>query len=188
MKIATLSALALVAVASAQVGPVDPSKLANGWCMGVTAGCEEDVVPVACGANATFAASCEAVFSTDKICMSFKTSCTCSAKDSKETKDLSFEAFNATFSGPMASYGMCNNLQWSKNSTGPGIISGDYKPDGKRPNGTAATPKPSTDATATTSGAGAKPTDDKSTSAAVSVQAALSTMALAAISLGMAMI
>lgn len=99
MKIATLSALALIAAASAQVGPVDPSKLANGWCMGVKAGCEEDIVPAACGANATFSATCDSVFSTDKVCMSFKTSCTCSPLGSKEMKDLSFEAFNATFAG-----------------------------------------------------------------------------------------
>ncbi|KAG0049486.1 hypothetical protein BGZ83_005737 [Gryganskiella cystojenkinii] len=186
MKIATLSALVLVAVASAQVGPVDPSKLANGWCMGVIAECEETVAPKACGANATFSSSCEAVFSTDKICMSFKTSCTCSALGSKEIKDVSFEAFNATFSGPMASYGMCGNLQWSKNTTAPGIISGDYKPDGKRPNGTAATPKPT--GSTTTGGSNPSPTGDKSTNAAVTVQATLSTLALAAISLGLAMI
>ncbi|KAF9156516.1 hypothetical protein DFQ27_009640 [Actinomortierella ambigua] len=186
MKIATLSALALVAAASAQVGPVDPAKLANGWCMGVTAGCEEEIVPAACGANATMAASCQAVFSTDKICMSFKTSCTCSPLGSKEVKDLSFEAYNATFSGPMASYGMCGNLQWAKNATGPGIVSGDYKPDGKRPTGSAATPKPTS--SGAPAGASPTPTNDKKPSAAVSVQAALSTVVLAAISLGIAMI
>lgn len=83
---------------------------------------------------------------------------------------------------------MCANLQWSKNTTGPGIVSGDYKSDGKRPTGGPATPKPT--AAATTTGADAKPTSavDQSKSAAVSVQVALSTIALAAFSLGLAMI
>lgn len=83
---------------------------------------------------------------------------------------------------------MCANLQWTKNATGPGIVSGDYKPDGKRPaaNATTAVPKSvvpsSAAATGTPTGA------DSSKSAGSSIQIVASTMALAAISLGLAMI
>ncbi|KAG0032397.1 hypothetical protein BGZ81_011007, partial [Podila clonocystis] len=88
MKFATVASLAIVAAVSAQ-STVDPAKLANGWCMTVNEmACEETIVPKACGANATFTSSCEAVFSLDKICMSFKTSCTCTPKAGGELKDL----------------------------------------------------------------------------------------------------
>lgn len=83
-------------------------------------------------------------------------------------------------------YGMCGNLQWTKNTTGPGIVSGDYKPDGKRPaaNATTAVPK-----TASSSSVTATPTGtDAPKSVGSSIQIAISTMALAAISLGLAMI
>lgn len=99
MKFAAAS-LALVAAVSVQaIGPVDPSKLANGWCITVTEdSCVDTVAPIACGANATIASHCEAVFSSDMVCMSFKTSCTCQPKAGGEVKDISFEAFNETFS------------------------------------------------------------------------------------------
>lgn len=82
-------------------------------------------------------------------------------------------------------YGMCGNLEWKKNATGPGIVSTDYKPDGKRPaaNATTAVPKTSSPP------ASASPTGtDVPKSAGSSIQIAVSTMALAAISLGLAMI
>lgn len=97
MKFATVASLALVAAVSAQ-STVDPTKLGNGWCITVKEdACRDTIVPKVCGANATFTSSCEAVFSMDKICMSFKTSCTCTPKTGGEVKDLSFEAFNETF-------------------------------------------------------------------------------------------
>ncbi|KAG0331872.1 hypothetical protein BG000_010519 [Podila horticola] len=93
---------------------------------------EDTIVPKACGDNVTLAAYLyEAVLFMDKACMSFKTSCTCTPKAGSEIKDLSFEAFNKTFT--LMPCGMCGNLQWTKNTTHPGIVSGDYKPDGKRP-------------------------------------------------------
>ncbi|KAF9293655.1 hypothetical protein BGZ74_011600 [Mortierella antarctica] len=181
MKFATVASLALVAAVSAQ-STVDPTKLGNGWCITVNEdACRDTIVPKVCGANATFTSSCEAVFSMDKICMSFKTSCTCTPKTGGEVKDLSFEAFNETFT--IMPYNMCGNLLWSKNATHPGIVSGDYKPDGKRPNATAAAPKPTGSAAAS-----ATPTPTGGKSAGSTIQIAVSTMALAAMSLGLAMI
>ncbi|KAF9313003.1 hypothetical protein BG003_005690 [Podila horticola] len=185
MKFATVASLALVAAVSAQ-STVDPAKLANGWCMTVNEmSCQDTIVPKACGENATFAASCEAVFSLDKVCMSFKTSCTCTPKAGGELKDLSFEAFNETFT--LMPYGMCGNLQWTKNTTHPGIVSGDYKPDGKRPTLSAASPKPTGSSSASAS-ASPTPTGAEGKSAGSTIQIAVSTMALAAMSLGLAMI
>ncbi|KAF9325220.1 hypothetical protein BG006_011279 [Podila minutissima] len=192
MKFATVASLALVAAVSAQ-STVDPSKLGTGWCATVTEdACKGTIVPKVCGANATNVSSCEAVFSMDNVCMSFKTSCTCTPETGGEVKDLSFEAFNETFT--IMPYNMCGNLQWSKNATHPGIVSGDYKPDGKRPNATAASPKPTGSAAASASpkpigsAASATPTPTGGKSAGSTIQIAVSTMALAAMSLGLAMI
>lgn len=95
-----IASLALAAAVSAQaIGPVDPSKLATGWCMTVMEdACKETVGPATCGANATITTNCNAVFSSDKVCMSFDTFCTCQPKAGGEVKDISFEAFNETFS------------------------------------------------------------------------------------------
>ncbi|KAF9210529.1 hypothetical protein BGZ59_009333 [Podila verticillata] len=185
MKFAAAS-LALVAAVSAQaIGPVDPSKLANGWCSTVTVdSCMDTVAPTACGANSTVVSHCKAVFSSDKVCMSFTTSCTCQPQAGGAVKDISFEAFNETFS--MLPYDMCGNLQWIKNATGPGIVSGDYKPDGKRPAANATTAVPNSASSSASTGS---PTStDAPKSAGSSIQIAVSTMALAAISLGLAMI
>ncbi|KAG0347119.1 hypothetical protein BG004_008454 [Podila humilis] len=183
-------ALAFVAAVSAQ-GSVDPSKLGTGWCSVYTDdSCKDVIAPAACGANSTLVSHCASTFSMDMVCMKFDVSCTCTPKEGGEKKDLSTEAFNETFK--LMPYGMCNNLLFTKNSTGPGIISGDYKPDGKRPNKTAAVPsgsKPSGSASSTGSaaGAGATGTPDNKSGAA-NVQAFVSTVALAAITLGMAML
>ncbi|KAG0079194.1 hypothetical protein BGZ93_000210 [Podila epicladia] len=180
MKFAFAS-LALVAAVSAQsVGPVDPSKLGTGWCSMYTgASCADVIVPGACGVNATFTAHCKSTFSQDKVCMDFQATCACTPKAGGELKDLSFEAFNKTFE--LMPYGMCNNLLWTKNTTGPGIVSGDYKPDGKRPAQPAATPKANGSTTAT-------PAPSATPAAGSSIQVAVSTIALAAISLGLAML
>lgn len=74
-------------------------------------------------------------------------------------------------------YNMCGNLLFNKNSTGPGIVSGEYKPDGKRPNATATGANPAGPSTT----AGGK-------SGASALQMTFSTLALAAISLGLAVI
>ncbi|KAG0207798.1 hypothetical protein BGX28_001044 [Mortierella sp. GBA30] len=177
-----IASLAFAACVSAQ-GAVDPAKLPKGWCMMYTeAACAESIVPTACGANSTYTTDCTSTFSMDKVCTSFQVSCVCTPAAGGERKDVSLEAFNKTFE--LMPYNMCGNLAANKNSTGPGLVSGDYKPDGKRPNATT-TPSGSSPAApgATTDGstAGGK-------SGATSVQMAFSTIALAAISLGMAMV
>ncbi|KAF9947723.1 hypothetical protein BGZ72_010345 [Mortierella alpina] len=175
--IVAAASFAFVASVSAQgVGKVDPAKLPIGWCMTYTEdSCGDTVAPKICGANSTWTADCNSTFSMDKVCTSFKVSCTCTPLAGGEKKDISTEAFNETFS--LMPYNMCGNLLFSKNATGPGIVSGDYKPDGKRPNATATgagSPGPS-------AAAGGK-------SGASSLQMAFSTLALAAISLGLAVI
>ncbi|KAF9407872.1 hypothetical protein BGZ94_002533 [Podila epigama] len=182
MKIAAaLATFTLAAVASAQ-GPVDPAKLGNGWCVLYSgSSCEDEIVPTFCGANATFATTCKSTFSQDKICMSFEASCTCTPLNGTKALDLSTEAFNKTFE--IMSYGMCNNLLFSNKTDGPGIVSGDYKPDGKRPTAGVATPKPAAPTTPAT-----EPVADNNKSAASAIQMAASTVTLAAISLGLAMI
>lgn len=100
--------VAFVAAVSAQ-GPVDPSKLANGWCITVTEdACVGTVAPATCGANATIASDCKAVFSSDKVCMSFQTFCTCKPLAGGEIKDISFEAFNETFTSMLLLFA-CQN-------------------------------------------------------------------------------
>ncbi|KAF9978136.1 hypothetical protein BGZ65_007103 [Modicella reniformis] len=165
-----IASMALIATVSAQ-GPVDPAKLPKGWCMVYTDGaCAEGVVPTLCGANSSYTSSCISTFSMDKVCTSFNISCVCTPLNGQQ-KDISMEALNKTFD--LMPYGMCANLIPIANSSGPGLVSGDYKPDGKRPNTTAtATPT-------TTTGSG---------SAATTAQMAFSTVVLAAISLGLAMI
>ncbi|KAF9210530.1 hypothetical protein BGZ59_009334 [Podila verticillata] len=84
---------------------------------------------------------------------------------------------------------MCGNLQWSKYATGLGIVSGEYKPDGRHPavNATAAIPKPIS--SASSAAATSTPTGTQTPkSTGSSIRIAVSTMVLAAISLGLAMI
>lgn len=87
--------------------------------------------------------------------------------------------------------GMCDNLSFGKNATAPGVISGDYLPGGKKPTTTANVTSPVTPPK-TTGGAGgaANPstTPDAGKSAASALQMALPTVALVAISMGLAMI
>ncbi|KAF9082588.1 hypothetical protein BGX23_012317 [Mortierella sp. AD031] len=183
-----VASLALAASVSVQaVGSVDPAKLPTGWCLSYKGACQDSTIETACGANSTFTTSCVSTFD-DKVCTSFSVSCACTPNAGGEQKDVSAEAFNQTFVD--MPYGMCGNLLFSKNTTGPGIVSGDYKPDGKRPaaNGTAtttggaATNTSSSTVTPTTTGtpAGGK-------SAASALQMALPTIALVAITMGMAM-
>ncbi|KAF9130640.1 hypothetical protein BGW39_002824 [Mortierella sp. 14UC] len=186
-----VASLALAASVSAQaIGPVDPAKLPTGWCMLYKDACNEGNAVMECGANSTITTDCVSTFSMDKVCTSFTVSCLCTPKAGGEQKDVSAAAFNETF-GLMPN-GMCANLLFDKNPNGPGIVSGDYKPDGKKPaaNGTATT---------TTAGPGAiKPTasgsatapsgTDGSKSGASALQMALPTVALAVISMGLAMI
>ncbi|KAG0011028.1 hypothetical protein BGZ81_002431 [Podila clonocystis] len=154
MKFAVVTLALVAAVAAQSIGPIDPAKLANGWCMTIKEmSCEETI-----------------------------TSCTCTPKAGGELKDLSFEAFNETFT--LMPYGICSNLQWTKNTTHPGIVSGDYKPDGKRPTLSTVVPKPTGSASAPAS---PSPTGDGK-SAGSSIQIAISTMGLAAVSSGLAMI
>lgn len=89
--------------------------------------------------------------------------------------------------------GMCDNLSFAKNTTSPGVISGDYLPNGKRPTSTANVTSPVTNPSKTASSGGAvtpttttTPGDGKS--AASALQMALPTVALVAISMGLAMI
>ncbi|CAO3566134.1 unnamed protein product [Mortierella alpina] len=168
--------LAVIASVSAQMGPVDPAKLPLGWCMTYTEdACRDTIAPKICGANSTWTADCKSTFSSDKVCTSFQVSCTCIPLAGGEKKDISAEAFNETFS--LMPYNMCGNLLFSKNSTGPGIVSGDYKPDGKKPNATTTGSKPAGPSTTAGGNSGAS-----------TLQMAFSTLALAAISVGLAVI
>ncbi|KAF9345781.1 hypothetical protein BGX26_002740 [Mortierella sp. AD094] len=172
---AIASTLAVIATASA-IGPVDPKKLPTGWCMMYTDGCAEDVAPVLCGANSTISSTCNSTFSNDLVCTSFKVSCLCTPAAGGEQKDISLEALNKTFE-LMPSPSMCINLIPVKNSTGPGLVSGDYKPEGKKPNASATTSAPTTSATA-----------DTPKSGAATLQMALSSLALVALSLSIALV
>ncbi|KAI1295975.1 hypothetical protein EDD11_007664 [Mortierella claussenii] len=180
-----LASLALVASVSA-IGPVDPNKLPSAWCNIYSEGsCQDLVVPSACGANSTFVTDCHSTFSSDAVCTSFSVSCLCTPTTGGKQLDLSMEAFNKTFE--VTSYNMCGNLIPVANSTGTGVVSGGYKPDGKRPKNETATNGTSTP------NAGASATTSPNSSAtgkssANSVQMTLSTGALAVISLGLAMI
>ncbi|KAF9569225.1 hypothetical protein EC968_002633 [Mortierella alpina] len=196
MKFTVVAAsVAVVASVSAQgVGKVDPAKLPVGWCMTYTEdACRDTIAPKVCGANSTWTTACKSTFSSDMVCTSFQVSCTCTPLAGGEQKDISAEAFNETFSRfllqnmlqeltlPSSTvvmpYNMCGNLLFSKNATGPGIVSGEYKPDGKKPNATATGANPS----GTAAPAGGK-------NGASTLQMAFSTLALAAISLGLAVI
>ncbi|KAG0270987.1 hypothetical protein BGZ95_001277 [Linnemannia exigua] len=181
-----VASLALAASVSAQsVGPVDPAKLPAGWCMLYKDACAEGAVVNECGANSTFTTECASTFSMDKVCTSFTVSCLCTPKAGGEQKDVSAIAFNETF-GLMPS-GMCANLLFNKNPSGPGIVSGDYKPDGKRPAANAtATTTTGTPKTTTTTGSSTSPSGTNSGASAI--QMALPTVALAVISMGLAMI
>ncbi|KAF9547568.1 hypothetical protein EC957_008224 [Mortierella hygrophila] len=191
MKIAAVVAiLALTASVSAQsVGPVDPAKLPTGWCSMYTGTCEESTIITECGANSTYTAHCVSKFSTDKVCTAFTVSCVCTPSAGGELKDISAQALNETLN---TMPGMCDNLSFSKNTTNPGVISGDYLPNGKRPTSTANVTSPVTNPSNTASTGGASPTgtttpsNDKS--AASALQMALPTFALVAISMGLAMI
>jgi hypothetical protein len=90
---------------------------------------------------------------------------------------------------------MCNNLLFNKNPNGPGVVSGDYKPDGKKPaaNGTATTTAGTGATKPTTPGGAPAPSGTGagtgySKSGASTLQMALPTAALAVISMGLAMI
>ncbi|KAF9108504.1 hypothetical protein BGX27_008322 [Mortierella sp. AM989] len=169
--VAIASLAAVVTVAA--IGPVDPKKLPLGWCKSYTdMSCADGAVPTACGANSTYTRSCNSTFSNDLVCTSFQVSCLCTPIGGGEQKDVSLEALNLTFEA-FPSPKMCSNLVAGKNATGSGLVSGDYKPDGLKPNASATAPN--TSAT------------DKPSSGAT-IQMALSTFALAALSLGMAMI
>ncbi|KAF9909816.1 hypothetical protein EC991_007987 [Linnemannia zychae] len=183
-----VASLAFAASVSAQaVGPVDPAKLPTGWCMLYKDACMEGNAVMECGANSTITTDCVSTFSMDKVCTSFTVSCLCTPKAGGEQKDVSAAAFNETF-GLMPN-GMCGNLLFNKNPNGPGIVSGDYKPDGKRPNATAATTTPGTGAKPTTSGSATAPSGtDGAKNGASALQMALPTVALAVISMGLAMI
>ncbi|KAF9356620.1 hypothetical protein BGX34_009845 [Mortierella sp. NVP85] len=164
-----VASLALIATVSAQ-GPVDPAKLPKGWCMFYTESvCAEEIVPASCGANSSYSSSCISTFSNDKVCTSFNVSCVCTPTSGGQQKDVSMDALNRTF-GLM--HNLCENLVAVANSSGPGLVSNGYKPDGKRPNTTASASPP-----ASTNG-----------NSAASIQTALSTVALAVISFGLSMI
>ncbi|KAG0377866.1 hypothetical protein BGX24_005288 [Mortierella sp. AD032] len=183
-----VASLALAAVVSAQnVGPVDPAKLPTGWCSMYKGTCTEVTAVAQCGANSTFVTDCVSTFSMDKICTSFNVSCLCTPKAGGEQKDISAQALNDTITDMPS---MCSNLLSNKNPSGPGVVSGDYKPDGKKPAATGATPSatgaPATGPKASATGSGANPTG--TTSGASALQMALPTIALAVISMGMAMI
>ncbi|KAF9202996.1 hypothetical protein BGZ49_006908, partial [Haplosporangium sp. Z 27] len=134
-------------------------------------GCAEGAVPVACGANSTLSSSCNSTFSNDLVCTSFQVSCLCTPLTGGEQKDISLEALNKTFE-LMPSAGMCVNLIPVKNASGPGLVSGDYKPDGKRPNTTSTTNTTSAKTPSAT-------TTDTSKNGASTIQMAVSTFALA---------
>ncbi|KAF9918110.1 hypothetical protein BX616_010207 [Lobosporangium transversale] len=171
----TIVSLAIATVGVSAVGPVDPAKLPIAWCnIYKEDACLGGAVPAACGANSTYSSSCKSTFSNDFVCTSFQVSCLCTPKEGGEQKDVSMDAFNRTFEG--SSYNMCGNLIPLTNSTGPGIVSGDYKPDGKRPKDTS-----------TTSGSPPASTNDVK-SGASAIQMSLSTGTLALLSLGLAMV
>ncbi|KAF9129051.1 hypothetical protein BGX30_014112 [Mortierella sp. GBA39] len=191
MKIAVAVAiLALTASVSAQsVGPVDPAKLPTGWCSMYTGTCEESTIIKECGANSTYTAHCVSKFSTDKVCTAFTVSCVCTPSAGGDLKDVSAQALNETVTDMP---GMCDNLSFSKNTTNPGLISGDYLPNGRRPTSTANVTSPVTNPSNTASTGGASPTatttPGSGKSAASTLQMALPTFALVAISMGLAMI
>ncbi|KAF9437592.1 hypothetical protein BGZ76_000116 [Entomortierella beljakovae] len=163
---------ALMAIASVSaIGRVDPKKLPFGWCSSYTDnGCIGGAVVKACGANATYTASCNSTFSDDFVCTSFKLSCLCTPKEGGEQKDISLEALNETFI-LMPSPKMCPNLVAEKNASGPGLVSNGYKPGGVQPNVTNS----------------ADPSTDKGESSASTIQVAISTAILALLSLGISM-
>jgi hypothetical protein len=85
--------------------------------------------------------------------------------------------------------GMCDNLSYAKNTTAPGVISGDYLPNGKKPTTTANVTSPVTPPKSTSGGAtNPTTTPGEGKSAASALQMALPTVALVAISMGLAMI
>ncbi|KAH7042429.1 hypothetical protein BKA57DRAFT_518487 [Linnemannia elongata] len=186
-----VATLALAASVSAQaIGPVDPAKLPTGWCSMYTGTCEESTILSECGANSTYTSHCVSTFSTDKVCTSFSVSCVCTPLAGGDKKDVSALALNETVTSMP---GMCDNLSFAKNTTSPGVISGDYLPNGRRPTSTANVTSPVTNPSKTAfSGSTAPPTATTTPgggkSAASTLQMALPTFALVAISLGLAMI
>ncbi|KAG0286816.1 hypothetical protein BGZ96_009150 [Linnemannia gamsii] len=187
MKIAVaIATLALAASVSAQsIGPVDPAKLPTGWCSMYTGTCEESTIITECGANSTFTASCHSTFSLDKVCTSFTVSCVCTPLAGGEKKDISAKALNETVSEMP---GMCDNLSFTKNATAPGVVSGDYLPDGKKPKTTANVTAGVTPPKTTGGATNPTPTPGGGKSAASTLQMALPTVALVAITMGLAMI
>ncbi|KAF8946855.1 hypothetical protein BGZ47_011173 [Haplosporangium gracile] len=190
MKIAVAFAtLVLAASVSVQaIGPVDPAKLPTGWCSMYVGTCEESTILAECGANSTYTAHCVSTFSLDKVCTSFSVSCACTPKAGGDQKDVSAKALNKTVTDMP---GMCDNLSFAKNTTNPGVISGDYLPNGKKPTSTANVTSPVTNPSKTASSDGATSpttTPGAGKSAASALQMALPTVVLVAISMGLAMI
>ncbi|KAF9579821.1 hypothetical protein BGW38_003767 [Lunasporangiospora selenospora] len=176
MKSIIFAATLAIASTVSAIGPVDPNKLPNGWCLTYTDACKTQV-NATCGTGFAWATGCKSTF-TDVTCSTFDVYCTCTPSNGTVVKDLSQEALTGA-------YKICNNLLTKKNETGPGLISNGVNPNFTKPNNT----KPTTGSNNTAgNNTGNTGKDADKGNGAQSLHLALTTVGLAVVSLGMAML